>query len=101
MIQGFPRDDTLVQIRDDLREKLRQNNLGEQLDARYKINTAHITVMRFCHTDLNGQKLLCLLKASRETNFGETCVENLGLILGDWYASAETARTASEFKLTA
>lgn len=99
MIQGFPNDDTLAQIRTDLREALRQNQLGEQLDARYKINTAHITVMRFCDANLDAKKLLALLKANRATAFGETRVENLELILGDWYASAETASTLLEYQL--
>ena len=101
MIQGFPKDDTLAQIRNDLREALRQHQLGEQLDARYKINTAHITVIRFCDPNLDGKNLLGLLKANRATGFGETCVEKLELILGDWYASAETARTLDDYPLPA
>lgn len=101
MIQGFPQDDTLLQIRNELREALRQSQLGEQLDARYKIKTAHITVMRFCDAKLDGGKLLALLAANRATDFGESHVENLELILGDWYASADTARTLQEYKLTA
>ena len=99
MIQGFPHDDTLDQMRDDLRESLEANQLGEQLDARYRIKTAHITVMRFCEANLNAKPLLALLAANRATDFGETRVENLELILGDWYASADTARTLQEYKL--
>lgn len=99
MIQGFPDDDTLAKIRDDLRVTLRENQLGEQLDARYKITTAHVTVMRFCDDKLDGEGLLALLKARRSANFGETPVENLELILGDWYASAGTARTLQEYRL--
>lgn len=49
MIQGFPDDDTLAQIRDDLRAALRQNQLGEQLDIRYKINSASMPLYSaFC-----------------------------------------------------
>jgi 2'-5' RNA ligase len=97
MIQGFPKDDTLAQIRDELRESLRQGGLGEQLDVRYKINTAHITLMRFCEGNLDAERLLALLQANRATGFGETCAETLELILGDWYASTETARTLQEY----
>lgn len=99
MVQGFPVDQTLAVLRDDLREALRQNKIGEQLDSRYKINTAHMTVMRFCDPNLDGKKLLAVLKTNRKMDFGETRVENLELILGDWYASADTARTLSEYKL--
>jgi len=99
MIQGFPNDNTLAAIRGDLREDLRKNKLGDQLDVRYQINTAHITVMRFCDAKLDGENLLALLKANRTTDFGETPVENLELVLGDWYASADTAQTLSEYRL--
>lgn len=101
MIQGFPGDDTLARIRDELREALWKNKFGEQLDVRYKINTAHITVMRFCNANVDGKRLLTALQANRTTDFGETRVANLELILGDWYASASTTRTLQKYKLAA
>jgi 2'-5' RNA ligase len=101
MVQGFPGDETLAQIRDELREALWKNKFGEQLDVRYKINSAHITVMRFCNANIDGNHLLALLKANRTTDFGETQVANLELILGDWYASASTASTLQKYKLAA
>lgn len=101
MIQGFPQDDTLAGIRNDLRQALRQNQLGDQLDARYKINTAHMTVMRFCNANLDGKRLLALLQANRTTDFGVMTVANLELVLCDWYASADTASILEEYELTA
>jgi 2'-5' RNA ligase len=101
MIQGFPGDDTLARIRDDLREALRRNNFADQLDVRYKINTAHVTVMRFCDDRADWKRLPALLKANRTTDFGETCVAALELIFGDWYASAQVARTIQEYPLPA
>ena len=56
-------------------------------------------MLRFCDAKLDGKNLLALLEANRTTDFGETSVENLELILGDWYASANTAKTLSEYKL--
>jgi 2'-5' RNA ligase len=101
MVQGFPGDETLARIRDELREAFWKNKFGEQLDARYKINTAHITVMRFCNANMDGKRLLTKLLANRTTDFGETCVTDLELILSDWYASASTARTLQIYKLAA
>jgi 2'-5' RNA ligase len=101
MVQGFPGDETLAQIRDELREALWRNKFGEQLDVRYKINTAHITVMRFCNANVDGKSLLATLQANRMTDFGETCVADLELILSDWYASASTARTFQKYILAA
>jgi 2'-5' RNA ligase len=99
MIQGFPGDETLARIRDELREALWKNKFGEQLDVRYKINTAHITVMRFCNANVAGKRVLATLQANRTTDFGETRVADLELILSDWYASASTARTLQKCKL--
>jgi 2'-5' RNA ligase len=99
MIQGFPGDDTLARLREDLRESLRRNNFGDQLDVRYKINAAHLTVMRFCKADADWARPLALLKANRTTDFGETKIAGLELIWGDWYASAETVRTLAEYPL--
>jgi 2'-5' RNA ligase len=101
MIQGFPGDETLAQIRDELREAFWKNKFGEQLDVRYKINTTHITVMRFCNANLDGKHLLATLQANRTTDFGKTRVADLELILSDWYASATTARTLQKYKLAA
>ncbi len=99
MIQGFPQDDTLARIRDDLRETLRRNDLGEQLDARYKISTAHVTVMRFCNASADWNRVLAWLQANRRRNFGETQVADIELILGDWYASTDTAHTIKTYNL--
>ena len=55
--------------------------------------------MRFCNASEDWKRLLALLQAGRDTDFGETRVENLELILGDWYASAKTARTLSDYQL--
>jgi 2'-5' RNA ligase len=101
MIQGFPADDTLRKIREDLRETLRQNHLGDGLDVRYKIKSAHITAMRFCQSPANSQRLAAWLKAHRTTPFGDVEVAGLELLFGDWYASAKTARVLQKYPLKA
>jgi 2'-5' RNA ligase len=99
MIKGFPQDETLARIRDDLRAALQQNGFGEQLDVMYKIGTAHMTVMRFRRAGTDGKRLLALLEANRTADFGVTNVAGLELIFGDWYASAEISRTLQEYPL--
>jgi len=99
MIQGFPGDNTLAQMREDLRESLGQKGFAGQLDVRYKINAAHVTVMRFCRAEADWKRLLALLRANRTTDFGEVRVANLELILGDWYASADRTRILHKYKL--
>ncbi|MGA2030248.1 MAG: hypothetical protein ABSG87_09270 [Verrucomicrobiota bacterium] len=99
MIQGFPQDTVLVEIRDELRATLRANHLGGDIDRRYKINTAHITAMRFGHTQADWKAFVDLLKANRKTDFGETRVKKLQLLWGDWYASANSVHTIQEYPL--
>jgi 2'-5' RNA ligase len=99
MIQGFPQGGALAEIRDELRRVLRKNHLGGDIDRRYKINTAHITVMRFGHARADWKAFVDLLKANRQTDFGETRVRKLQLLWGDWYASAQSVRTIQEYPL--
>ena len=99
MIQGFPADDTLGQIRDQLREELKKNHVADELARKYKIQTAHLTIMRYCRPDTDWQRLKSFLEANRTTPFGEARVRSLQLVLGDWYASANSMRLLKEYQL--
>lgn len=99
MIQGFPADDALSQLRDELRVAFRRHGLGENLDRRYKTTTAHLTVMRFSEPEADWNRLHDFLQAHRETDFGETRFQSLQLIWSDWYASAAVTRVLQEYPL--
>jgi 2'-5' RNA ligase len=99
MIQGFAEDETVAEIRDELREVLQTNHLGGNIDRRYKIKTAHMTAMRFGNAQVDWKAFIDLLKANRMTDFGETRVRKLQLLWGDWYASANSVRTIQEYPL--
>ncbi|HVU08911.1 MAG TPA: 2'-5' RNA ligase family protein [Verrucomicrobiae bacterium] len=99
MIQGFPATEDLLQLRNDLRAALAKQGLGENLDRRYKIVTAHLTVIRFSTPMKDWKPFKAFLAAHRNTDFGETRVCSLELIEGDWYASADTARLVKEYPL--
>jgi 2'-5' RNA ligase len=99
LVQGFPRDHILAQLRDDLRRALRDHGVGDNLDLRYKIAAAHLTVMRFSTPGADWKRLFDYLQAHRETDFGETRFQSLELIWGDWCASADTVRVLQEYRL--
>ena len=99
LVQGFPLDDILAQLRDRLRNALRDQGVGENLDRRYKIAAAHLTVMRFSNPKADWKRLRDFLQAHRETDFGETRFHSLQLIWGDWCASADTVRLVREYQL--
>ncbi len=99
MIQGFPTDDSLTRLREELRSAFQQHGFGKILDRRYKIATAHMTVARFATPGEDWRQLLSFLQMNRERDFGETRFQTLQLIWGDWCASAGTARILQEYPL--
>ena len=99
LVQGFPQGNGLAQLRDELRSALQARGVGEDLDHRYKIAAAHLTVMRFSNPGADGRQLLDFLQSHRETDFGETCCQSLQLIWGDWCASADTVRVLRDYQL--
>jgi 2'-5' RNA ligase len=99
MIQGFPVADGLEKMREELRRAFARNGLGDRLDRRYKITSAHMTVMRFRQADADWKRLATFLAENRDTDFGEMEVNRIQLIWGDWYASANIVRTLQEYDL--
>jgi len=99
MIQGFPEGDTLLRIRDRLRKELRNSPLGQELDRRYRIHAAHLTVMRFCRPAADWRQLKERLEASRARRFGVTRVRRLQLVLTDWYGSADRVKVLEDYRL--
>ena len=99
VIQGFPLDDGLESIRAEIREGTARLGFAGRLDRRYPNRAAHVTAMRFRQPGGDWKKLAAIVQANRQTFFGETHVETLPLIWGDWYASADTTRILEEFPL--
>lgn len=85
MIQGFPTDDSLNNLRNTLRGNFKKSNLQQSIDSRYTIATAHSTVLRFQEKLENPKKLLEVVEKFREFDFGEFTVDKLELVYNDWY----------------
>jgi 2'-5' RNA ligase len=99
MIQGFPADDVLAGLREEIRDAFRKDGLGENLDRRYQTVTAHLTVMRFAEPEAEWQRLFDFLESHRETDFGRTHFRKLELVWSNWYASAGVVRVLQEYPL--
>jgi 2'-5' RNA ligase len=100
MIQGFPIGEELSKLRNDLRGALSENGLGGDIDRRYKIVAAHLTIVRFAKPMPEWKRLKTFLAAHRNTDFGETRARSLQLIEGDWYASFDSVHTLREYPLS-
>jgi 2'-5' RNA ligase len=99
MLQGFPENDTLNQLRDRLRENFKNSELQQSLDKRYAIQTAHTTVVRLRKPLADPAPFIEKLKSSRETDFGTTTVSEVELVYNDWYQKQAKVEKLKSFVL--
>jgi 2'-5' RNA ligase len=99
LAQGFPRDGTLAAVRDKLRAALHARGLGDALDRRYRLVTAHMTLVRFATPLRAPERFVAALAAARQVDFGSTTVERIELVFGDWFQTAENEELIESFDL--
>ena len=99
MIQGFPTDESLNNLRDKLRENFKKSTLQQSIDSRYAIATAHSTVLRFQDKLENPRKLVEVVEKFRDYDFGEFTVDKLELVYNDWYQRERNTIDLADFYL--
>lgn len=99
LIQGFPVADKLNALRNQLRENFRNTRLQQTIDARYVLQTAHITAVRFKTPPQNAAAFLRNVQEYRKHDFGKTEVNELELVYNDWYQRKALVRLLSSFRL--
>lgn len=99
MIQGFPMDESLNNLRAKLRENFKNSTLQQSIDSRYAIATAHSTVVRFQEKIENPEKLMGVVEKFRDFDFGEFTVDKLELVYNDWYQRKSNTITLADFYL--
>ena len=99
MLQGFPQDESLNELRGELRRTLTERGLGGGLDGRYTVITAHMTALRFRAALDHPAAFAELLARYRDHAFGEACVEALQFAEHDWYLSAEKTEVLETYVL--
>ena len=85
IIQGFPLDDGLRNLREKTRKLFRESGLQQSIDQRYSIQTAHSTVIRFRTALSNNSRLLQQIEKYRRYFIGEFEASTLELVYNDWY----------------
>ena len=100
LAQGFPRGDTLQWIRERLRAALAARGLGGAVDQRYRLETAHTTLVRFVAPLRDPARFVDALAAARVRAFGTSRISQVELVLADWYQSSELSRPVSTFGLS-
>ncbi|WP_299990257.1 mutarotase [uncultured Pontibacter sp.] len=99
MVQGFLADNTLSQLRDNLRSNFRDSGLEQSIDKRYSIQTAHSTVVRFKEKLRNKDEFLRVVENHRDHSFGTSIVNTIELVYNDWYQRKEYVKTLCKFEL--
>lgn len=99
MVQGFPLDDTLGELRDRLRNNFKETDLEQSLDKRYMLQTAHSTIFRMKQRLNNPARFLKLLESYRKHDFGTFTVNSLELVYNDWYQRQEKVVVLGQFEL--
>jgi 2'-5' RNA ligase len=85
MVQGFPENNTLNEIRDNLRISFKDSGLEQSMDIRYAIQTAHMTIFRLKGKFENKKLFLKKTEAYRNFYFGTSMVDSMVLVYNDWY----------------
>ena len=99
MMQGFAERDALNRLRDHLRALLTAHDLGETLDTRYRIQTAHSTIARFQAPLRNPPGLLARLRHLRASVCARTLCATVQWVKNDWFLSRDTVEMIKEFHL--
>lgn len=98
LLQGFC--DGINPLRDLLRRQFESSSLFNTIDVRYRITTAHASLVRLRYPLRNGAAFLEVLRKYRETVFGEFCVGTIELAFSDWYQRSHNTVSLHRYPLT-
>jgi hypothetical protein len=92
-LQGYP-SITLNDLRSNLRETLSSQSLVNFEANKYKIQTAHIALIKFTEA-LNGRELLKIVDTMRDTPSSEFKLNNVNLTISSRYDKSKTVEVLS------
>jgi 2'-5' RNA ligase len=96
---GFPQDGMLEMLRERLRAALAERGLDGSLDQRYRLVTAHATLLRFVRPLADPARFAATLAALREEALGTMRVDAVELVVNDWTMSATALERIERLRL--
>jgi 2'-5' RNA ligase len=99
MACGYPRGPALETLRERLRIQLRARGLDASLDQRYRLVTAHATLLRFAAPLRQPARFAALLEELRHAPLGSMQVDALELVVNDWYMSSGSLQRVELLRL--
>lgn len=101
LLQGFPQGTGLQQLRTALRQAFQASGLRQTIDQRYRIQTAHATVVRFRAPLQHPPRLAELTRRFQDYPLGAFEVSTLELVYNDWYQRAAHTVQLGRYQLGA
>jgi nucleoside phosphorylase/tetratricopeptide (TPR) repeat protein len=98
---GFPSNESLELIRDELRRLLKLRGLDHGVDERYAIRGAHLVLARFLRKEADFSRLSVALRELTEIPLGEMVADQCHLVVNDFYFSKDKIRILRSFPLSA
>lgn len=100
-IAGSSPGEGLNALRDGLRDRLAAVGLDGSMDRRYRLVTAHMTILRFRSQPRCLADLRAYLLRERCRPVGELHIDALELVFNDWYMSPDRVEVLARFPLEA
>ena len=100
LVQGYPAGPELERLRNSLRAAIQAVGLGDNLDRRYRITTAHMTAARFCRPFCDPNAFAAALQNLRRRSFGTSPVAAIHLVENDWYMSQDRVHLLRTYPLS-
>lgn len=101
LAQGFPVNGELNRIREDIRHIFKNGLLPHSIDSRYRLETAHATLVRFREKMIHPEPFIEQARQYRATPIGTFMVDQLELVFNDWYQRAGNTIVLEKFVLSA
>ncbi|MGF1849471.1 2'-5' RNA ligase family protein [Vibrio lentus] len=99
VIQGFLASDTLERLRNELRTQLTEAGVRVTFDSRYKLVTAHSSIIRFKAPLNDAQQLLALCQRYRNHDFGRVVLEDFELVFNKWYQNLDVTMSLAKYRV--
>lgn len=99
LLQGFPHDDSLATLREALRQAFQASGLRQTIDQRYRLQTAHVTAVRFRVPLAQPAGVVALLAQYAQHFFATVQLTELELVFNDWYQRTEHTQVLEKFQL--
>ncbi|MDU0354922.1 hypothetical protein RS130_14285 [Paraglaciecola aquimarina] len=99
LLTGYTSQEYLMGLRSKVRETVLNAGLHHSMDSRYRIETAHSTIFRFCKQPENSQDLIQFLQRNKHRKFGDMRVDSLELVFNDWYQTEAHTKLIGKIKL--